>query len=214
MKVIGLTGSIAMGKSYVANAFRSLGVPVFDSDREVFRLYSEDPEINRSIATRFPWAVGETGIIDRAKLGRRIFKDKSAKIDLEAILHPPVFGAQRRFLKRAQQVGYRTVILDIPLLFETAAQRRLDATIVVETNELIQRQRALRRIAMDAAKLKTIQRSQMPNFEKHRRADFRICSGIDRGQITARVISILHAIDGKPAVAWPASWLRASPKGG
>ncbi|MEO1190030.1 MAG: dephospho-CoA kinase [Pseudomonadota bacterium] len=205
---MGLTGSIAMGKSHAARILRSLGLPVFDSDLQVHFLYRDDRHVQGRIAQRFPQALTSVGVIDRRKLAQIVFGNKRSRFDLEKILHPQVVHTQRRFLRHASRCQYEIAVIDVPLLFETSAEKRVDAALVVGANSVIQRDRALRRRHMDAAKFRLIKDSQLASYEKRRRADFFVPSGLDRGQMTSRVISILTEMEARSANAWPKAWCR------
>jgi dephospho-CoA kinase len=169
MIVLGLTGSIGMGKSTAAGMLRDLGVPVFDADAEVYRLQGPGGALVPAIEALFPGTTGEKGV-DRAALGRAALGDAAALGRLERLVHPAVHAARRRFLRR-----YRSrpvVVLDIPLLFEKGGWRAVDATLVVSAPAWVQRRRVLSRPGMTAARLVRIRSLQMPDREKRRRADF------------------------------------------
>ncbi len=169
MIVLGLTGSIGMGKSTVGAMFESLGVPVFDADAEVHKLQAPGGKALAAIEKRFPGTTGKNGL-DRAKLGQMVFEDVGARHDLEAIIHPLVRDAQTKFMK--DNAGARIVVLDIPLLFEGDGWKFCDATLVVSAPAWLQRKRVLRRPGMRAEKFAAILKTQMPDREKRRRADF------------------------------------------
>ena len=179
MLIFGLTGSIAMGKSTAAGMLRRLGVPVHDSDAAVRQLLTEGGAGVAPVERSFPDAV-RGGVVDRQALGAHVFADPEALNTLESLLHPLVAAEARQFLKRAARSHAALVVLDIPLLFETGAERRCDATIVVSAPALVQRQRALARPGMTAAKLDGILARQLPDAEKRRRADFVVPSGLGR----------------------------------
>lgn len=179
MIVLGLTGSIGMGKSTAANMLLRLGVPVSDADAIVHELIGPDGGAVMAVEAAFPGSV-ENGAVDRAALGARVFGDAAALKRLEAILHPLVGRARDRFLKQAARAGKSVVALDIPLLFETGGDRLCDATIVVVAPHLVQASRVLARPGMTAAKLADIRRRQMPDAQKRRRADFIVPSGLGR----------------------------------
>lgn len=187
MKVIGLTGSIGMGKSETARMLRVMGVPVFDSDAAVHALTARNGPALPAIAARFPGVV-ENGVLDRRKLGAIVFKDPSALKILERILHPMVGEKRERFIAAARRAGWKKVVLDVPLLFETGGDKRCDAVLVVSAPAFIQRQRVLRRPGMSAEKLTDILKRQMPDAEKRKRADRVIHSGLGRA-VTWRELS-------------------------
>jgi dephospho-CoA kinase len=209
MFVLGLTGSIAMGKSTAAQGFRALEVPVFDADAAVHRLLGPGGGAVAPVAEAFPDARTD-GAIDRPRLGRLAFGDASALARLERILHPLVRDAERRFLAQAAAARRPLVVLDIPLLFETAAERRVDAVAVVSAPAFLQRQRALRRAGMTGARLSAIAARQLPDADKRRRADFVIATGLERRRALAAIAAVVGALRGRPGHAWPRRWLAAS----
>ena len=194
MIVLGLTGSIGMGKSTAAAALRRLGVPVHDADGEVHRLLKSNPAVIAAIAAKFPGVLGDDGI-DRVKLGRQVFGDPAALGRLETILHPLVRQAERRFLRRARASRATVAALDIPLLFETGAERRCDLVVVVSAPDFVQAARVLRRAGMSRDRLAAIAARQTPDADKCRRADYVAPTGLDRRtglQALARVITLLR----------------------
>jgi dephospho-CoA kinase len=194
MIVLALTGSIAMGKSRAATAFRVSGAPVFDADAAVHALMAPGGAAVREVAAAFPGSFGTDGGIDRQQLGRAVLGDALALRRLEAILHPKVRAAEGGFLRRCCRAGERLALLDIPLLFETHGEGRVDAVVVVSAHPLLQRQRALRRPGMTDEKLAQIRAKQLPDPAKRRRRDYLIPSGADRGLLMAEVHRvILHA---------------------
>ncbi|WP_321395747.1 dephospho-CoA kinase [Emcibacter sp.] len=191
--LVGLTGSIGMGKSETAHMFQSLGIPVFDSDAEVHRLMGPGGRAVPLVEKAFPGVSGETGI-DRKELGRRVFGDDAALKKLEAILHPMVARERNLFIRRMRLQGHRIVVVDVPLLFETGGDRAVDYTVVVSAPALIQKSRVMARPGMTEQRLQAILEKQMPDVEKRRRADFVVQSGLGkrhaRGQVS-RIIRIL-----------------------
>ena len=179
MKILGLTGSLAMGKSTAAQALRRMGIPVHDADHEVHRLLSRGGEAVAAVERGFPGVTREEAV-DRQALGRKVFADQAALKRLEAILHPLVRKAERRFLARCRRQRRRIAVLDIPLLFETGGDRRCDAVLVVSAPRRVQLARALRRPGMTLAKLAGVEARQMPDAEKRRRADAVIPTGLGR----------------------------------
>jgi dephospho-CoA kinase len=171
MIVVGLTGSIGMGKSNAARVLRFLGVPVYDADAEVHKLYAKGGAAVAPIARVFPFAVRE-GAVDRSKLSELLRADPGAVARLEKIVHPLVRRIQERFIRSLRLRRVPVAVLDIPLLFETGGERRCDAVIVVSAPAYLQRQRVLRRPGMSDAKLDLLLGRQMPDAEKRRRADF------------------------------------------
>lgn len=179
MKILGLTGSIAMGKSTAAAMLRRLGIPVHDADAVVHRLLGKRGAAVPAIAAAFPGVVREE-TVDRVLLGTRVFGDTEALHRLEAILHPLVRQAERRFLRKAAATRRALVVLDIPLLFETKGQHRCDAVAVVTAPPFLQVLRVLRRPGMTFEKWLAIRARQTPEAEKRRCADFLIPSGLGR----------------------------------
>jgi dephospho-CoA kinase len=195
MFVLGLTGSIGMGKSTTAKFFAEAGIPVHDADAVVHRLY--DGEAAASIEAAFPGTV-TGGKVNREKLGARVLGKPDAIERLEDIVHPLVRAAEQAFLAKAERDGVPVVVLDIPLLFETKGDERVDAVVVVSAPGHVQRQRAFERPGMSDDKLLAILQKQMPDEEKRRRADFVVDTS--RGFEAARdqVRDILKAIDKMP----------------
>lgn len=172
--ILGLTGSIGMGKSTAAQMFEREGVPVFDADAEVHRLQGPGGALVAAIEARFPGTTGLNGV-DRQKLGARVLGNKHELAALEAIVHPAIGRAQHRFLMRHR--ARDVVILDIPLLFEKGGWRRVGAIAVVSAPAWMQTKRVMRRPGMTRAKLKAIRRLQVPDRVKRARADFVIETG-------------------------------------
>ncbi|MBK5911526.1 dephospho-CoA kinase [Rhodothalassium salexigens] len=205
MLVIGLTGSIGMGKSTAARMFRRLGVPVFDSDACVHALMRPGQAGYRAIAGAFPEAVGPGGV-DRAALGARVFGDPGAKARLEALLHPLVFADQRAFLARQQRARARHVVLDIPLLFETGGAHRVDCVAVVSAPYAIQARRVLARPGMTADRFRAILAAQMPDAEKRRRADVVIPSGHGHRPALRAILALLRSWPAARGRVWRPGW--------
>ena len=194
MKVWGLTGSIGMGKSTAARAFRRLGVPVFDADAAVHLLQAKGGRAVRPIGAAFPGGVRD-GAVDREALRRAVLGDAAALKRLEAIVHPLVRAEQRRFLARWRGRGARLVVLDIPLLFETRRDlREFDAILVVSAPASVQRARVLPRGGMTEARLAAIRARQMPDAEKRRRADHVIRTGLSRHHAQAAVRRLVKGV--------------------
>src|SRR5580765_5917377 len=177
--VLGLTGSIGMGKSTAADRLRRLGVPVHDADAEIHRLLREDRSAIAAVGAAFPGVIRD-GSVDRAELGRRVFGDAAALARLESILHPRVRRVADRFLRRAAAARAPVVALDVPLLFETGGERRCDAVIVVSAPGFVQAARVLHRPGMSAQRLAAILARQTPDACKQRGADFVVPTGLDR----------------------------------
>lgn len=191
MIVIGLTGSIGMGKSAVAGMFRSFGVPVFDADAEVHRLQGPGGALIPHIESAFPGTTGPNGV-DRAALGRAVLHDHAALRRLEHIVHPAVEHSRRRFLRLNR--SRPMVVLDIPLLFEKGGWRRVDLVAVASAPVWIQRRRVLARPGMSAARLAAILAKQVPDAEKRRRADVVIETGRPRHVTRAQVGKLITCL--------------------
>ncbi len=208
MLLLGLTGSIAMGKSHVVRLFRAYGVPVFDADAAVHALFRPGGAAVAPVLEAFPGVGDEAGGIDRRRLGAEVMGEEPALRRLEAIVHPLVRAAERSFLERQCRDGRSLVVLDIPLLLETKGERRVDRVAVVSAPAALQRDRALRRPGMTPPRLSAILAKQMPDAKKRRRADFVIPSGYDRGASAAAVAGLIQRLSGEPGRAWPDLWLR------
>jgi dephospho-CoA kinase len=189
MIIVGLTGSIAMGKSETLRMFAELDVPVFDADAEVHALYETDSDLARVVEAAFPGAA-PGGRVDRALLSRRIAQDLTGLKQLEAIVHPLVRERRGRFVEACRVRGEALVVLDIPLLLETSTAGAVDRIVVVSAPVEEQRRRALARPGMTEGKLAAILARQMPDAEKRRRADFVVDTGagLDRVQTQVRAI--------------------------
>lgn len=208
MIILGLTGSIAMGKSRAAAMFRAYGVPVFDADAAVHALFAPGGAAVAAVAGAFPGTLTADGSIDRGRLGRMVLGDTARLRHLEGIVHPLVRAGEGSFLRRACRAGARLVVLDIPLLFETHGQDRTDAVAVVSASPLLQTQRALRRTGMTPEKLAQIRAKQLPDRQKRKRADFVIPSGYDRGELAGHVGRIIRTVLQRRPRAWPDRWLQ------
>lgn len=186
MFILGLTGSIGMGKSTAAGMLRRLGVPVHDADAAVHRLLAADPAVRAEIAARFPGVVdGEA--VDRQALGAMVFADPEARKDLEAILHPRVRADAKRFLRQQAMAGTRLVVLDIPLLYETGGEANVDAVLVVTAPGFLQAQRVLSRPGMSVERFNGVLASQVPDREKRRRADYVVETGLGKAYTYRRL---------------------------
>lgn len=201
MFVLGLTGSIGMGKSETTRMFRRLGVPVYDADAAVHALLAPGGAAVAAVAAAFP-GVERDGAIDRPKLGAQVFGRPDQLRRLEAILHPLAGRAQRRFLARCARRRCPLVVLDIPLLFEGRGEERCDATVVVSAPAFVQRQRVLARANMTPEKLAGILRQQVPDAVKRQRADYVVPSGQGRRPALIRVMA-LAKLRRRFAGAWP-----------
>jgi dephospho-CoA kinase len=194
MIVVGLTGSIGMGKSTAAAMLRRMGVPLFDADRVVHCLLALGGSAVARVETAFPGTRDENGGINRKRLGERVFGDPKALAGLEGILHPLVAEAEKRFLAQARARREPLAVLDIPLLYETRGAARCDYVIVVSAPAMLQRQRVLRRPGMTEGRFAAILRQQMPDAEKRQRADFVVPTGLDRGLSLRRLRGIVAAL--------------------
>lgn len=187
MIVLGLTGSAAMGKSATAAMFAAEGVPVFDADAEVHKLY--EGEAVPLIEAVFPGTTSH-GRVDRERLAAKVFNSPDALRKLEAIVHPLVRRAEKEFLERARNAGADVAVLDIPLLFETGGEERVDAVVVVSAPADVQCARLLARPGMTEEKISAMLARQMPDSEKRRRADFVIDTsrGFDAARDEVRAV--------------------------
>ena len=192
MLVLGLTGSIGMGKSTTAQFFADEGVPVLDADAVVHQLY--EGEAVTAIEHAFPGTT-RNGRVDRTELSRRVIGDPQALRQLEAIVHPLVRAVQTRFLKEAERLGAPAAVLDIPLLFETGGDDRVDAVVVVTAPAHIQRARVLERPGMTVEKFDALMQRQVPDEEKRRRADFVVDTSHGFDSARAQVRAILADAD-------------------
>jgi dephospho-CoA kinase len=196
MFILGLTGSIGMGKTTTAQLFAGEGVPVHDSDAAVHRLY--EGEAVGAIEAAFPGTTAN-GLVDRQKLGAMVVGDVAALKRLEAIVHPLVRQSETRFLEQARARGEKIVLLDIPLLYETGGDQRVDAVVVVTAPADMQRRRVLTRPGMTPEKLDALLAKQMPDSEKRARADFIVDSGGGLEAAREQVRNILTEIAKLPA---------------
>ena len=191
MLVLGLTGSIGMGKTTTARFFADEGVPVLDADAVVHQLYNG--EAVAAIEKAFP-GTSRDGRIDREELSRRVVGSPEALKQLEAIVHPLVRAAQARFLADAERSGAPVAVLDVPLLFETGGDRRVDAVVVVSAPADVQRARTLDRAGMTAEKFEALLQKQMRDDEKRRRADFVVDTSQSFDSARAQVRAILASV--------------------
>jgi len=195
MIVLGLTGSIGMGKSTTTRFFAEAGVPVHDADATVHRLY--EGEAAPAIEAAFPGTTAG-GKVDRAKLAARVLGDKVALKQLESIVHPLVRAAEGRFLAEAERKGAPVALLDIPLLFETGGNERVDAVVTVSAPAEMQRARLLERPGLTEDKLEALIANQLPDAEKRRRADFIVDSSQGFDAARAQVADILRQVAKMP----------------
>ena len=194
MIILGLTGSVGMGKSTAAAMFRRMRVPVHDSDAVVHRLLAPGGAAVPKVVAVFPGVSDKQGGIDRGELGARVFGDAPALKRLERILHPLVRQSQARFLREARARRVPLVVLDIPLLFETGGEKRCDAVVVVSAPRWVQRARVLARPNMTEARFRAILKKQMPDHEKRRRAQYIVPSGLGRAMTYRRLARLVRAL--------------------
>jgi dephospho-CoA kinase len=188
MIVLGLTGSIGMGKSTTAKLFAEAGVPVYDADATVHMIY--EGEAVPAIEAAFPGATSG-GKVDRARLSAQVVHDPDAIKRLERIVHPMLRAYHQKFLSDAEQSGAPVAVVDVPLLYETGGEKRVDAVVVVTTTPEIQRERILARDNMTDEKLDAILARQLPDAEKRKRADFVVDTSHGLDPVRARIRDIL-----------------------
>ncbi len=195
MLILGLTGSIGMGKSTTANLFAEAGVPVYDADAAVHRIYQG--EAAPAIEAAFPGTTVE-GKVDRAKLSAKVLHDPAAIKQLEQIVHPMLGASRQKFLDDAEGSGAPVVVMDIPLLFETGGEKRVDAVVVVTTSPEAQRERIMARGTMTSEALDAILARQLPDAEKRRRADFVVDTSHGLDPVRERIRDILQQLARMP----------------
>jgi dephospho-CoA kinase len=188
MIILGLTGSIGMGKSTTAKLFAEAGVPVYDADATVHRLY--EGEAAPAIEAAFPGTTAD-GKVDRNKLSARVVHDLAAMKQLEQIVHPMLGASRQKFMDDAERAGAPVVVVDVPLLFETGGEKRVDAVVVVTTGSETQRERILARDNMTNEKLDAIRARQLPDAEKRKRADFVVDTSHGLDPVRIRIRDIL-----------------------
>ena len=193
MKILGLTGSVGMGKSTAAAMLRRMGVTVYDADAAVHRMMRKGGIAVAAIAAAFP-GVERDGAIDRTELGKRVFGNDAAMKRLEAIVHPLVRQDEDRFLNRMRRRRTKLVVMDVPLLFESGRQKRYDATMVVTAPEFLQHARVLARPGITPERLAAIKARQMPDTEKRKRADFIVPSGLGRAPTWRCLAAVLRRV--------------------
>lgn len=203
MLIIGLTGSIGMGKSTAAEKFRALGIGVFDADAQVHTLYAG--RAVPLIEAAFPGTTAN-GVVDRAKLSVALGGRDGDFRRLEAIIHPLVREAERAFLKCELGKGALFAVLEIPLLYETGADKMVDAVVVVSADAATQRARVMARPGMTAEKFEAIFKRQMRDAEKRARADFIVDTTGTIADTHAQITSILHKLDGRTGTAFARVW--------
>ncbi len=202
MIILGLTGSIGMGKTTAAEMFASFGVPVFDADRAVHGLIGVGGEAVGAVGAAFRGVV-HGGMVDRKALAALVFEDGKALLSLEGILHPLVAKKEKDFLKRQSRSRQKLVVLEIPLLYETGAERRCDGVVVVSAPPFVQKQRVLSRPGMTPERLGAILARQMADGEKRRRADFVVETGLGRHRALRRIGDIVKVTRHWTGAKWP-----------
>ncbi len=203
MIIVGLTGSIGMGKSTAAKRFTERGIAVFDADAEVHRLYA-GPAV-AVIEAAFPGTTAASGV-DRSKLSVALAADPSGFARLEAIVHPLVRDAEHRFLAVQMAADAAVAVLEIPLLYESSFDAKVDVVVVVSASADVQRRRVLDRPGMTAAKMDALMQRQMPDAEKRRRAHFVVDTNGSVASCAAQVDAIIGAFEGRRARAYEAHW--------
>jgi dephospho-CoA kinase len=203
MLIVGLTGSLGMGKSTAAAYLRERGVPVFDADAEVHRLY--ESAAVAPIEAAFPGATVD-GRVDRARLSAMLLAAPHRFVELEAIVHPLVRAAERAFLKREAARGTKIAVVEIPLLFETGAEKLVDATIVVSATPELQRQRLTKRENLSLEKLERLLSRQLPDVDKRGRADFVVDTSGDLSASRAQIDVILAQLKEREGEAFARHW--------
>jgi dephospho-CoA kinase len=202
MKIVGLTGSIGMGKSTTAAMFRDAGVPVYDADAAVHDLYAPGGDAVGPVGEAFPGVVRD-GAVDREALRQKVLGDPAALKRLNAVVHPLLSGARQAFFAKAEADGADLVVLDVPLLLETGAHARVDAVVVVTAPAELQRERVLGRPGMTPDRLDAILAQQMADAEKRARAHFVVDTSRGLEAARAQVAAILAALrdPARPAAA-------------
>lgn len=201
MLLIGLTGSIGMGKSETTKMFASQGVPVYDADAAVHALYAAGGGAVEPIGAAFPGVIKD-GAIDREELGKRVLSAPDELKRLEKIIHPLVGLSQLEFLQNAEKSGAPMVVLDIPLLFETGGETRVDVSVVVSAPAEMQRTRVLARPGMSVEKFESILAKQVPDAIKREKADFIVDSSRGLEPAMADVKGIIEALNGREGKIW------------
>jgi len=205
--ILGLTGSIAMGKSTASGFFSAFSIPVFDADAAVHALFLPGGAAVRPVLSTFPGCGSETIGVDRKALGQAVFDDADALQRLEQIVHPLVRATQRRFLVTQAAAGRPLAVMDIPLLYETGGDKLMDAVAVVSAPAFIQAQRVLRRPGMTRERLDAILQRQMPDLEKRQRADFVIPTGLGKRCSIKAIAGIIDEVKNRRATAWAQRWM-------
>jgi dephospho-CoA kinase len=191
MIILGLTGSIGMGKSTTAKLFAEAGVPVYDADATVHQLY--EGEAAPAIEAAFPGTTAD-GKVDRQKLSARVVHDPAAMKQLEQIVHPMLGASRQKFFEEAERAGAPVTVVDVPLLYETGGEKRVDAVVVVTTSPENQRARIMARGTMTSEALDSILARQLPDAEKRKRADFVVDTSDGLDPVRAQIRDILQQV--------------------
>jgi dephospho-CoA kinase len=193
MLIIGITGSIAMGKSTAASMLSKLNIPIHDADKTVHQLFRKNGGAYNSIAKIFPETIGKNGV-DRIRLGREVFGNPDRLAQLENIVHPLVSNARDKFIQGHRRRKSKLVILDVPLLYETGGDKGCDKVMVVSAPAFLQKQRALSRPNMSLKKFSDILSHQMPNSEKCKRADYVVQTGLGKAYTYCALKGIIYKL--------------------
>ncbi len=194
MKVLGITGSVGMGKTTAAKAFARAGYPVFDADAAVHDLLANDKQTIAAVRRTFPGAI-ERGAIDRKALGALVFASPAALARLEKVLHARVRARQRQFVRDARRGGATLAVVDVPLLFETGGDKEVDAVLVVSAPAAVQRARVLARRGMTPARFKAMRARQWSDRDKRRHATYVVDTGAGRAMMVRQIRAILAILD-------------------
>ncbi len=201
MVIIGLTGSIGMGKSETAKMFRKLGIPVYDADAAVHAIYAPGGSAVAPIEAAFPGVTGANGV-DREALAKQVLNDAAALKKLESIVHPLVGLEQQKFLEQATAEKAEIVVIDVPLLYETGGQKRVDCVVLVSAPYELQRERVLARPGMSEEKFQAILAKQVPDAQKREQADYIIDSSQGLEPAMAQVEALIPLLKKVSAKAW------------
>ena len=202
MIILGLTGSIGMGKTMASDCFRRMGIPVHNADRAVHAMMCEGGEAVRAMAEMFPAAV-RRGNVDRQIIAKEVFADAKALNRIEELLHPLVRLRERNFLSYCARQGRGAVILDVPLLFETRGEERCDGVITVSAPAFVQHQRVISRPGMTLERLRSILARQVPDAEKRKRSDFIVLTGLSRHFSLIQIQKIVRLTKQWKGKHWP-----------
>lgn len=202
---LGLTGSIGMGKSTTAAMFAARGVPVYDADAAVHQVYAPGGAAVKAVSEAFPDVLDAQGGVDRSRLRERALGDPAAMKRLEQIIHPIISNLQASFLDKSASSGAEIIVLDVPLLYETGGDKRVDFVAVVTAPEEVQRERVLARGVLTPSQLREILSRQLPDKEKRQRADFVIDTSLGLEYAEAQVDAVLRELGASSKTARPSS---------